>query len=80
VECVPARAHVPRVAACVLTRLCRARRRVRACADDDDVRIGFRLSTDEAKSSFATDHVFIEKYIEEPRHIEARSGAGRQCA
>ena len=30
-------------------------------ADDEDVRMGFRLSTEEAKSSFATDHVFIEK-------------------
>jgi propionyl-CoA carboxylase alpha chain len=34
------------------------------CAD------GFERSTNEARSSFGDDRVFIEKYIEEPRHIE----------
>jgi propionyl-CoA carboxylase alpha chain len=31
---------------------------------------GFSSSQSEAKSSFGDDRVFIEKYIEEPRHIE----------
>ncbi len=31
---------------------------------------GFRLATNEARSSFADDRVFIEKFIEDPRHIE----------
>ena len=31
---------------------------------------GFRLATNEARSSFADDRVFIEKFVEDPRHIE----------
>ena len=31
---------------------------------------GFRAASSEARSSFADDRVFIEKFIEEPRHIE----------
>lgn len=31
---------------------------------------GFQLAASEAKSSFGDDRIFIEKYIEEPRHIE----------
>ena len=31
---------------------------------------GFRLAASEARSSFADDRVFIEKFIEDPRHIE----------
>mmetsp|Transcript_20317 Transcript_20317/g.39854 ORF Transcript_20317/g.39854 Transcript_20317/m.39854 type:complete len:714 (-) Transcript_20317:319-2460(-) len=31
---------------------------------------GFRLSTEEARSSFGDDRIFIEKFVEEPRHIE----------
>jgi propionyl-CoA carboxylase alpha chain len=38
--------------------------------DDEEVRVGFRLSKQEAASAFASDVVFIEKFIEEPRHIE----------
>jgi propionyl-CoA carboxylase alpha chain len=39
-------------------------------ADDDEVRLGYRLSKDEAKSSFGDDRLFVEKFIEDPRHIE----------
>lgn len=35
-----------------------------------DLAEGFRLATNEARSSFADDRVFIEKFIEDPRHIE----------
>ncbi len=43
---------------------------MRIAANDDEVRDGFRGAASEAKSSFADDRIFIEKYIEEPRHIE----------
>jgi len=43
---------------------------MRIAADDAEVRDGFRSAASEAKSSFADDRIFIEKYIEEPRHIE----------
>jgi propionyl-CoA carboxylase alpha chain len=36
----------------------------------DEVAEGFASSKFEAKSSFGDDRIFIEKYIEEPRHIE----------
>jgi propionyl-CoA carboxylase alpha chain len=35
-----------------------------------EVEEGFTSSKSEAKSSFGDDRVFIEKYVEEPRHIE----------
>ncbi len=35
-----------------------------------EVEEGFASSQSEAKSSFGDDRVFVEKYIEEPRHIE----------
>ncbi len=43
---------------------------MRLAHDDAEAREGFRSATSEAKSSFADDRVFIEKFIEEPRHIE----------
>ncbi len=43
---------------------------MRAARSADEVHEGFRASTAEAKSSFGDDRVFIEKYIESPRHIE----------
>ncbi|MFM2044399.1 MAG: propionyl-CoA carboxylase alpha chain [Pseudomonadota bacterium] len=43
---------------------------MRVAWNDDQVRDGFRSATNEARSSFADDRVFIEKYITEPRHIE----------
>ena len=43
---------------------------MRIAANDAETRDGFRSATSEAKSSFADDRIFIEKYIEEPRHIE----------
>jgi len=38
--------------------------------NDQETREGFVSATNEAKSSFADDRVFIEKFIEHPRHIE----------
>ena len=43
---------------------------MRVAYDDEEAIMGFRLSKDEAKSSFGDDRIFIEKFIEEPRHIE----------
>ncbi|MBK1666252.1 acetyl/propionyl-CoA carboxylase subunit alpha [Rhodospirillum rubrum] len=36
----------------------------------EEAREGFVSATNEAKSSFGDDRVFIEKFIEQPRHIE----------
>ncbi len=43
---------------------------MRLAKSDAEVREGFRSATNEARSSFGDDRVFIEKYIVEPRHIE----------
>jgi propionyl-CoA carboxylase alpha subunit len=43
---------------------------MRIAHDDQEVRDGFRAAGSEARSSFADDRVFIEKFIENPRHIE----------
>ncbi|MEA1652407.1 acetyl/propionyl/methylcrotonyl-CoA carboxylase subunit alpha [Nitrospirillum sp. BR 11164] len=43
---------------------------MRVAWDDAQVREGFRSASNEARSSFADDRVFIEKYVTEPRHIE----------
>ncbi|HEY0523841.1 MAG TPA: acetyl/propionyl/methylcrotonyl-CoA carboxylase subunit alpha [Stellaceae bacterium] len=43
---------------------------MRIARTDAEARDGFRSAQSEAKSSFADDRVFIERYIEEPRHIE----------
>ncbi len=36
----------------------------------EEARDGFLRATNEAKSSFGDDRVFVEKFIEDPRHIE----------
>ena len=43
---------------------------MRIAWNDQEAREGFTSARNEAKSSFADDRVFIEKFIEEPRHIE----------
>jgi propionyl-CoA carboxylase alpha chain len=43
---------------------------MRLAWNDQQAHEGFISATNEAKSSFADDRVFIEKYIEQPRHIE----------
>ena len=43
---------------------------MRIAYNDGEAREGFVSATNEAKASFADDRVFIEKYVEEPRHIE----------
>ena len=55
---------------------------MRVAYDDEEAREGFRSARNEAKSSFADDRIFIEKFVEEPRHIEIQVLADGQgnCA
>lgn len=43
---------------------------MRIAYNDKEAEEGFRLSKDEALSAFGDGRLFVEKYIEEPRHIE----------
>lgn len=43
---------------------------IRVAHSEEEVKDGFRVATSEARTSFGDDRVFIEKFIEEPRHIE----------
>ncbi|HMK68776.1 MAG TPA: acetyl/propionyl/methylcrotonyl-CoA carboxylase subunit alpha [Stellaceae bacterium] len=43
---------------------------MRIARSDAEIAEGFRLAQNEARASFADERVFIEKYVEEPRHIE----------
>ena len=43
---------------------------MRIAWNDDEARVGFQSSRNEAASSFGDDRIFIEKFVSEPRHIE----------
>ncbi|MDH3925543.1 MAG: ATP-grasp domain-containing protein, partial [Xanthomonadales bacterium] len=43
---------------------------MRIARNDDECRDGFERAANEARSSFGDDRIFVEKFIEEPRHIE----------
>ena len=43
---------------------------MRIAWNDAEAREGFERSKSEAASSFGDDRIFIEKFVEEPRHIE----------
>lgn len=43
---------------------------MRVAWDEAECREGFERASNEARSSFGDDRVFIEKFIEQPRHIE----------
>ncbi|KAJ3126015.1 hypothetical protein HK098_007953 [Nowakowskiella sp. JEL0407] len=43
---------------------------MRIAYTDEEVKDAFRLSAAEAKSSFGDDRLLVEKFIEDPRHIE----------
>jgi len=45
---------------------------MRVAHNDKEARSGFLLSTEESKASFADDRVFVEKFVEVPRHIEVQ--------
>ncbi len=50
---------------------------MRIARNESEVQEGFERSQSEAKSSFGDDRMFIEKYIEQPRHIEIQLIADR---
>jgi len=53
---------------------------MRVAHDADGARDGFERARSEAKSSFGDDRVFIEKFVEQPRHIEIQVLAdGTNC-
>ena len=43
---------------------------MRIAFNDKEALEGFKLSKEEAISSFGDGRIFIEKYVQEPRHIE----------
>ena len=43
---------------------------MRIARSDEEAREGYRSAQNEARASFADDRIFIEKFIEQPRHIE----------
>ncbi|MCB5203116.1 acetyl/propionyl/methylcrotonyl-CoA carboxylase subunit alpha [Neorhizobium sp. T786] len=43
---------------------------MRIAWNDAEAREGFQSSKNEAKSSFGDDRIFIEKFVDQPRHIE----------
>lgn len=43
---------------------------MRVARNEDECRDGFERASNEARSSFGDDRIFIEKFIEQPRHIE----------
>ena len=50
---------------------------MRIARDDAECREGFERAGSEARSSFGDDRLFIERFIEEPRHIEIQVLADR---
>ncbi|GAB1299199.1 Propionyl-CoA carboxylase alpha chain, mitochondrial [Apodemus speciosus] len=46
---------------------------MRIAWDDEETRDGFRFSSQEAASSFGDDRLLIEKFIDNPRHIEIQA-------
>ena len=53
---------------------------MRIAAGEDEVREGFRSATNEATASFGDGRIFVERYVERPRHIEVQVLADRHGA
>eukprot|EP00579_Thalassiosira_antarctica_P001903 CAMPEP_0201870296 /NCGR_PEP_ID=MMETSP0902-20130614/3447_1 /ASSEMBLY_ACC=CAM_ASM_000551 /TAXON_ID=420261 /ORGANISM="Thalassiosira antarctica, Strain CCMP982" /LENGTH=850 /DNA_ID=CAMNT_0048395887 /DNA_START=152 /DNA_END=2704 /DNA_ORIENTATION=- len=53
---------------------------MRICYNDDQVIEGFRLGSAEAKSFFGDDRLLVEKYVEDPHHIEIQVLSGKNPA
>ena len=51
---------------------------MRVAYNDDEAREGFDRSKSEAASSFGDDRIFIERFVENPRHIEIQVMADSQ--
>ena len=43
---------------------------MRIAWNDAEAKEGFKLSTEEAASSFGDDRILVEKFVDNPRHIE----------
>ena len=43
---------------------------MRVARNEEECRDGFERATSEARSSFGDERIFVEKFIEQPRHIE----------
>ncbi len=52
-------------------------RGIRICADEDVLREDFAIAKTEAGAAFGNEELYIEKYIEKPRHIEFQILADR---
>jgi propionyl-CoA carboxylase alpha chain len=50
---------------------------MRICYTDDQVKEGYRLGSAEAKSFFGDDRLLVEKYVEDPHHIEIQVLSGQ---
>lgn len=53
---------------------------MRICYNDRETREGFQLSTAESRNFFNDDRLFMEKFIENPHHIEIQVLAGRNAS
>ena len=51
---------------------------MRIARSDQEAFEGFRSAQNEARASFGDDRVFVEKFVEEPRHIEIQVLADKQ--
>jgi propionyl-CoA carboxylase alpha chain len=49
---------------------------MRICYNDNQVKEGYRLGSAEAKSFFGDDRLLVEKYVEDPHHIEIQVLSG----
>src|SRR5690606_839318 len=47
-------------------------RGMKVARDDDEMRIALSTARTEAKAAFGNDSVYIEKYLQKPRHIEVQ--------
>jgi acetyl-CoA carboxylase biotin carboxylase subunit len=55
-------------------------RGMKVAHDEDTLEVAFRTARSEAKAAFGNDEVYIEKYLQKPRHIEIQvfgDGRGR---
>ncbi|KEO56081.1 acetyl-CoA carboxylase biotin carboxylase subunit [Thioclava pacifica] len=55
-------------------------RGMKVAKSEDDIEVAFRTARSEAKAAFGNDEVYIEKYLQKPRHIEIQvfgDGKGR---
>ena len=50
---------------------------MRICYTDEQVKEGYRLGSAEAKSFFGDDRLLVEKYVEDPHHIEIQVLSGK---